>query len=83
MAFLSSSTHTHTHSSTGGKELWDAFEAKFGISDAGSELYVIEHVIEQFYDYRMVDDHPIINKLMSYKSFLRSLIILSVICWKN
>jgi len=24
------------------KELWDALEAKFGISDAGSELYLME-----------------------------------------
>jgi hypothetical protein len=30
-----------------GKELWDALEAKFGVSNAGSELYVME----QFYDY--------------------------------
>ena len=25
-----------------GKEMWDALEAKYGVSDAGSELYVIE-----------------------------------------
>ena len=24
------------------KELWDALDAKFGVSDAGSELYVME-----------------------------------------
>jgi hypothetical protein len=24
------------------KELWDAFETKYGVSDAGSELYVME-----------------------------------------
>jgi hypothetical protein len=27
---------------TSGKELWDAFETKYGISDAESELYVME-----------------------------------------
>ena len=27
---------------TSGKELWDALEAKFGVSDAGSELYLME-----------------------------------------
>lgn len=25
-----------------GKDMWDAIEAKFGVSDAGSELYVME-----------------------------------------
>jgi hypothetical protein len=29
-----------------GKAMWDALEAKYGVSDAGSELYVME----QFYD---------------------------------
>jgi hypothetical protein len=28
------------------KETWDALEAKYGVSDAGSELYVME----QFHD---------------------------------
>jgi hypothetical protein len=28
--------------STFDKELWDAFETKYGVSDAGSELYVME-----------------------------------------
>nr|AAV44166.1 putative polyprotein [Oryza sativa Japonica Group] len=32
-----------------GKDMWDALEAKFGVSDAGSELYVMK----QFYDYKM------------------------------
>jgi hypothetical protein len=41
-----------------GKEMWDALEAKYGVSDAGSELYVVE----QFYDYRMVDGHSIVGK---------------------
>jgi hypothetical protein len=30
-----------------GKEMWDALEARYGASDAGSELYVME----QFHDY--------------------------------
>ena len=30
-----------------GKDMWDALEAKFGVSDAGTELYIME----QFYDY--------------------------------
>jgi hypothetical protein len=34
------------------KELWDALEAKFGVSDAGSELYLME----QLFDYKMVEN---------------------------
>jgi hypothetical protein len=30
-----------------GKEMWDALEAKYGVSNASSELYVME----QFHDY--------------------------------
>nr|ABF94958.1 retrotransposon protein, putative, Ty1-copia subclass [Oryza sativa Japonica Group] len=41
-----------------GKDMWDALEAKFGVSDAGSELYVIE----QFYDYKMVDDRSVVEQ---------------------
>nr|AAM19019.1 putative polyprotein [Oryza sativa Japonica Group] len=41
-----------------GKDMWDALEAKFGISDAGSELYVME----QFYDYKMVDDRSVVEQ---------------------
>nr|AAL31045.1 putative polyprotein [Oryza sativa Japonica Group] len=37
------------------KDMWDALEAKFGVSDAGSELYVME----QFYDYKIVDDRSV------------------------
>jgi hypothetical protein len=35
-----------------GKEIWDALEAQYGVSHAGSELYAME----QFLDYRMVED---------------------------
>ncbi|KAK1629707.1 hypothetical protein QYE76_004022 [Lolium multiflorum] len=34
-----------------GKDAWDALEAKFGVSDAGTELYVME----QYYDYKMTE----------------------------
>jgi len=39
------------------KELWDALDAQFGVSDAGSELYIIE----QLYDYKMVDNHSVVE----------------------
>jgi len=41
-----------------GKEMWDALEAKYGVSNAGSELYVME----QFHDYRMIDDRSVVKQ---------------------
>ena len=38
--------------------MWDALEAQYGVSDAGSELYVME----QFLDYRMVEDHSVVEQ---------------------
>jgi hypothetical protein len=35
-----------------GKDIWEALEDQYGASDAGGELYVMEH----FLDYRMVED---------------------------
>ena len=39
-----------------GKELWDALDAQFGVSDAGSELYIMK----QLYDYKMVDNRSVV-----------------------
>ena len=44
-------------------KLWDALEAKFGVSDAGSELYLME----QLYDYKMVETVLWSNRLMRYR----------------
>ena len=41
-----------------GKAVWDALFANFGVSDAGSELYIME----QFYDYKMVDDRSVVEQ---------------------
>jgi hypothetical protein len=41
-----------------GKDAWDTLEAKYGVSDAGTELYIME----QFYDYKMTDDRPIVEQ---------------------
>ena len=41
-----------------GKEIWDALEAKYGVSDAGNELYVKE----QFHDYTMIDDRSVVEQ---------------------
>jgi hypothetical protein len=40
------------------KELWDVLETKYGVFDVGSELYVME----EFCDYKMVDDHSIVEQ---------------------
>ena len=58
--------YMHTPS---GKEMWDALEAKFGASDAGSELYVME----QFYDYRMVDDRSIVEQAHELQALAKEL----------
>ena len=39
------------------KEMWDALEAQYGVSDVGSELYIME----QFLDYRMVEEHSVVE----------------------
>ena len=41
---------------TDGKELWDALTTKYGASDAGSDLYIME----SFHDYKMVDNRSIV-----------------------
>ena len=41
-----------------GKDTWDALEAKFGVADAGTELYKME----QLYDYKMVDDRSVVEQ---------------------
>ena len=40
-----------------GKAIWDALEAHYGVSDAGSELYVME----QFHYYRMVENRLVVK----------------------
>jgi hypothetical protein len=43
---------------TSAKELWDALDAKFGVSDASSELYIIE----QLFYYKMVENRPVVEQ---------------------
>jgi len=51
------------------KDAWDALEAKFGVSDAGTELYVME----QFYDYKMTDDRSIVEQAHEIQSLAKEL----------
>jgi hypothetical protein len=43
---------------TTSKGLWDALEAKFGVSNADSELYIME----QLYDYRIIDNRSAVEQ---------------------
>ncbi len=54
---------------TTGKGMWDALEAKFGVSDAGSELYVME----QFYDYKMSDERSVVQQAHEIQSIAKEL----------
>ena len=56
-------------SCTLGKELWDALEAKFGVSDAGSELYLME----QLYDYKMVENRSVIEQAHEIQALVKEL----------
>ncbi|KAK1633200.1 hypothetical protein QYE76_007515, partial [Lolium multiflorum] len=52
-----------------GKDAWDALEAKFGVSDAGTELYVME----QYYDYKMTDERSVVEQAHEIRSLAKEL----------
>ncbi|XP_021319240.1 uncharacterized protein LOC110436464 [Sorghum bicolor] len=54
---------------TTAKELWDALEAKFRVSDAGSELYLME----QLFDYKMVDCRSVIEQAHEIQALAKEL----------
>ena len=54
---------------TSGKELWDALKGRFGVPDAGSELYIME----QFFDYKMVDDRPVVEQAHELQALAKEL----------
>jgi hypothetical protein len=43
---------------TTANQLWEALDEKFGVSDASSELYMME----QLFDYKMVDNRPMVEQ---------------------
>lgn len=49
-------------------------QANFGVSDAGSELYIIE----QFYDYKMVDDRSVVEHAHELQALAKDLV--NVMC---
>ena len=54
---------------TTGKEMWDALEAQYGVSDAGSELYAME----QFLDNKMVEDHSVVEQICEIHTLAKDL----------
>jgi hypothetical protein len=54
---------------TNGKEIWDALEGQYGVSDAGSELYVME----QFLNYRMVEDCFVVEQVHKIHTLAKDL----------
>ena len=56
-------------SCTSGKELWDALEAKFRVSDASSELYLMK----QLYDYKMVENRSVVEQAHEIQALAKKL----------
>ena len=61
-----------------GKDMWDALEAKFGVSDAGTELYIME----QFYDYRMTEERSVVEQAHEIQCLLENLST-SIVCYRT
>jgi hypothetical protein len=52
-----------------GKELWDVLDAKFGVSDTSSELYVME----QLFNYKIVDNHSVVKQAHEIQALAKEL----------
>jgi hypothetical protein len=52
-----------------GKDLWDTLETKFDVSDAGSELYLME----QLFDYKMVENHFVVEQAHKIQALAKEL----------
>jgi hypothetical protein len=57
-----------------GKELWDALVGKFGVTDAGSELYLME----QLYDYKMVENRSVVEQAHEFQALAKELELFSL-----
>ncbi|KAK1677076.1 hypothetical protein QYE76_037924 [Lolium multiflorum] len=55
-----------------GKELWDALNAKFGATDVGSELYIME----SFHDIRMVNSRYVVEQAHEIQCIAKELELL-------
>jgi hypothetical protein len=52
-----------------GKDIWEALEAQYGATDTGGELYVME----QFLDYRMVEDRSVVEQAYEVQALAKEL----------
>jgi hypothetical protein len=60
---------------TNGKELWDALTTKYGASDTGSDLYIME----SFYDYKIADNHSIVEQAHEIQCIAKELDHLKIV----
>jgi hypothetical protein len=58
-----------------GKTLWDALNAKFGATDAGSELYIME----SFHDYKMVNNRSVVEQAHEIQCIVKELELLKCV----
>jgi hypothetical protein len=54
---------------TSTKKLWDALDEKFGVSDTGSELYIME----QLFDYKMVENRHVVVQAHEIQALAKEL----------
>jgi hypothetical protein len=54
---------------TSAKEIWDALDEKFGVSDASSELYIMERL----FDYKMVENRPVAKQVHEIQALAKEL----------
>jgi hypothetical protein len=52
-----------------GKDIWEALEVQYGATDTGGELYVME----QFLDYRMVEDRSVVEQAHEVQALAKQL----------
>jgi hypothetical protein len=52
-----------------GKQLWDALDAQFGVSDAGSVMCIME----QLYNYKMIDNHLVVEQAHKIQALAKQL----------
>src|SRR3954469_4198269 len=57
------------------KDLWEALESKFGATDAGSEMYIME----QFQDYKMVENRPVLEQAHEIQCIAKELEVLKCV----
>jgi hypothetical protein len=60
---------------TDGKELWDTLTTKYGASNVGSDLYIME----SFYDYKMADNRSIVEQTHEIQCIAKELDHLKIV----